>query len=57
MVADRFMYNAGEFPEYDRYYKELDENLAVDLVEVEKQRMHLERHLQRNIAMTVSIIL
>ena len=36
MVADRFMYNAGEFPEYDRYYKELDENLAVDLVEVEK---------------------
>ena len=25
-----------EFPEYDRYYKELDENLAVDLVEVEK---------------------
>lgn len=36
MVADRFMYNAGEFPEYERYYKELDENLAVDLVEVEK---------------------
>ena len=36
MVADRFMYNAGEFPDYDRYYKELDENLAVDLAEVEK---------------------
>lgn len=36
MVADRFMYNAGEFPEYERYYKELEENLAVDLVEVEK---------------------
>lgn len=36
MVADRFMYNAGEFPEYEEYYKELDENLAVDLVEVEK---------------------
>ncbi len=37
MVADRFMYNAGEFPEYDRYYKELDENLALHLVEVEKE--------------------
>lgn len=36
MAADRFMYNNGEFPEYDEYYKELDENLAVDLVEVEK---------------------
>lgn len=36
MVADRFMYQAGEFPEYEEYYKELDEHLAVDLVEVEK---------------------
>lgn len=36
MVADRFMYLNGEFPEYDTYYKQLDENLAVDLVEVEK---------------------
>lgn len=36
MVADRFMYNEGEFPDYERYYGELDENLAVDLVEVEK---------------------
>lgn len=36
MVADRLMYNHGEFPEYDAYYKELDEHLAVDLVEVEK---------------------
>ena len=23
MVADRFMYNAGEFPEYEDLYKEL----------------------------------
>lgn len=36
MVADRFMYLNGEFPEYDKYYKQLDENLAIDLVEVEK---------------------
>lgn len=36
MVADRLMYNHGEFPEYDAYYKELDGHLAVDLVEVEK---------------------
>lgn len=36
MVADRFMYLNGEFPEYDEYYKQLDDHLAVDLVEVEK---------------------
>lgn len=36
MVADRFMYNNGEFPEYHEYYKQLDEHLAVALVEVEK---------------------
>ena len=28
MVADRFMYNAGEFPEYDDLYSELDQHLA-----------------------------
>lgn len=37
MVANRFMYNNGEFPEYDRYNKEMEENLAVALVEVEKK--------------------
>ena len=36
MVADRFMYNRGEFPEYDEYYAQLDAHLARDLVEVEK---------------------
>lgn len=36
MVADRFLYNRGEFPEYDGYYGELDRHLALDLVEVEK---------------------
>lgn len=36
MAADRLMYLNGEFPEYDEYYKQLDDNLAVDLVEVEK---------------------
>lgn len=37
MVANRLMYNNGEFPEYDRYNKEMDENLALALVEVEKK--------------------
>lgn len=37
MIADRFLSHAGEFPEYDRYYKELEEHLAVALVEVEKK--------------------
>ncbi|MDF2839469.1 MAG: hypothetical protein K0Q99_240 [Clostridia bacterium] len=36
MVADRFMYNAGEFDEYHELYAELDEHLARGLVEVEK---------------------
>lgn len=36
MVADRFMYHRGEFPEYDDYYAQLDAHLARDLVEVEK---------------------
>lgn len=36
MVADRFMYHNGEFADYDRYYDELEKNLAVDLVEIEK---------------------
>ena len=36
MVADRFMYNHGEFPEYDRYYAELDQHLAAALIETEK---------------------
>lgn len=36
MVADRFMFNHGEFDEYDAYYAQLDAHLARDLVEVEK---------------------
>lgn len=36
MVADRFLYHHGEFPEYDEYYAQLDAHLARDLVEVEK---------------------
>lgn len=36
MVADRFMFHRGEFPEYDEYYAQLDAHLARDLVEVEK---------------------
>ncbi|MGM0214045.1 SIS domain-containing protein [Enterococcus sp. AZ109] len=37
MAADRFMKNSGDFEDYEEYYKELDEHLAVGLVEAEKQ--------------------
>lgn len=36
MVADRFMYNSGEFADYDRYYAEMEKYLPQALVEVEK---------------------
>lgn len=36
MVANRFMYNNGEFPEYDKYNEQMDKYLAKALVEVEK---------------------
>ncbi|XCP85401.1 SIS domain-containing protein [Roseburia hominis] len=36
MLAHRLMYRNGEFDDYERFYKELDEHLAEDLVEVEK---------------------
>lgn len=34
MVADRFMKNAGQFPQYDEYYAQLDAHLAAALVSV-----------------------
>lgn len=37
MVADRFMYNHGEFPDYNEYYKALDKYLADALVSVASQ--------------------
>ena len=37
MTADRFMYNAGEFPDYDGMYAEFEEHLAVALADAEKQ--------------------
>lgn len=36
MVADRFMFNAGEFDDYDTYYAQLDEHLVAGLVQIEK---------------------
>ncbi|MFT8410670.1 MAG: SIS domain-containing protein [Schleiferilactobacillus perolens] len=36
MVADRLMYLAGEFPDYDEFYKEMDEHFANDIVNVEE---------------------
>lgn len=37
MVADRFMFNNGEFDEYNDLYKEFDEKLAKALVDVEEE--------------------
>ncbi len=37
MVADRFLYRAGDFTEYGAFYSELDKYLAKGLVEAEKQ--------------------
>jgi len=36
MTANRFMYRNGEFPEYDRYYREMEAYLAKALVDIEK---------------------
>lgn len=37
MVANRLMYNNGEFPDYDRYNEEMENYLPQALVEVEKK--------------------
>ncbi len=49
MVADRFMKNAGQFPQYDDFYAQMDEHYARDLVAVQKAadewaRGYAERH-------------
>lgn len=36
MVADRIMYHEGVFPEYDDFYREMDEHFADILVQAEK---------------------
>ncbi|NYB73357.1 SIS domain-containing protein [Sedimentibacter hydroxybenzoicus DSM 7310] len=47
MTADRFMYNAGEFDEYNELYAELDAHLAQGLAEVEKSADELGERLAR----------
>lgn len=47
MAADRFMYNAGEFEEYDELYAELDAHLAQALVDVEKSAEELGERIAR----------
>ena len=37
MVADRFMKNAGQFPQYDEFYAQMDKHYAEDLVAIQKQ--------------------
>ena len=49
MVADRFMKNAGQFPQYDDFYAQMDEHYARDLVADQKAadewaRGYAERH-------------
>ena len=36
MVANYLMYKNGEFPDYDRYNREMEAHLALDLVNIEK---------------------
>lgn len=36
MAADRFLYDNGEFPEYEDYYREMDAHLADALIETSK---------------------
>ncbi|WP_312812455.1 SIS domain-containing protein [Sedimentibacter sp.] len=47
MTADRFMYNAGEFEEYNELYAELDAHLAQGLADVEKSADELGERLAR----------
>lgn len=37
MVADRLMYLANEFPDYDDFYKEMDQHFAKNIVSVAKK--------------------
>ncbi|GAB6108645.1 SIS domain-containing protein [Fusibacter bizertensis] len=47
MLADRLMYNAGEFDEYHELYTELDAHLARGLVEVEKSADELGERIAK----------
>lgn len=47
MVADRFMFNKGEFPEYDRFYEEMDAHLADALIDAEKESDEFGREFAR----------
>lgn len=48
MVADRLMYNYGDFPDYADYYQELDQHLAIGLVTAEKQADEFGLNFARN---------
>ena len=54
MVADRFMYNAGEFPEYEDLYKELDQYLATALVEDTPVTVFIGEDSQRSLSERVA---
>lgn len=54
MTADRFMYNAGEFADYNEFYGELDARLPRALAEAEKAaddfgRKFVEKHINDNL--------
>lgn len=48
MVANRLMFNNGEFPEYDQYNAEMEAYLARALVEVEKEADQWAAEFARN---------
>ena len=48
MVADRFMFNNGEFADYERMYEEFEKYLAVALVEVEKKADDFGKEFAKN---------
>lgn len=37
MVADRLMYDAGEFPEYDDFYSQMDAHFADDMAQINEE--------------------
>lgn len=56
MVADRFMYLAGEFEDYDAFYQEMDQHFAKGIVEVEKAADKFGQEFALNIIKTTFII-
>ncbi len=57
MVADRLMHKNGDFEDYEKYYQQLEDYLAIGLVEARKKQMHLALLLLKSIGMMRCITL